>query len=377
MKTDVIFLGAGASANAGFPLGEDLANYIKDKLPKRPLPDHASDLRRELTEVAKQLRQTDYSTVDAFVEKGKSDPGLTQKVKRMVRLALFDHSTNSPRGRREYDRFAKTLFKADELNLDERITVVNFNYDGLFGKLLADKVLARWKHEGIDILSRHDELAAYAGGYYSWPEGGQTSDAFCGLPARENDGFDHCMPHGTFIVVWKERKLISLLNLIYQEDSDIPCSRRTDECSRGELFLKTYSANTFIRFPWEENPSIDESFWRQFNCQRSVYLSQIIAVADAVAQAKRIHFIGLSGHRLLRDSLRRMFPKTSTPEALTGKEWHVATDRNPQAIFDRLMTCFLSEGTTHDADLRAKLRSNMIPYPSFEAWLQASPYRNL
>lgn len=113
MKTDVIFLGAGASLSAGFPTNEGLANYIIYKLPNRiwiEIERNDANLRKRWWELAELFRETGYFSVDAFCEKANQRQDVVRDMKQMLRLALFDHSKNWWAPETEYRRLIDTLF---------------------------------------------------------------------------------------------------------------------------------------------------------------------------------------------------------------------------------------------------------------------------
>lgn len=250
MKTDVIFLGAGASASAGFPVGCGLAEYIKLQFTNRTQSDCNKWPCQTFQDVARLLIENNRDSVDDFAQWAKKwRPDLTHTIKTMIRCALFDHSSKWRGQTNEYDRLVQRLLRKNDYEPDERVTVVNFNYDGLFGKLLADTVYAR-KERSAHL----EDLAAYAGGYYSRPEDGPVSKAIIGFPSRTEDSFEHCMPHGTAVTVWREQTALSLLNLVFPEDDTLSPEEREAE------FSKTHGAENFIRFPWDEAHA-DVGYW--------------------------------------------------------------------------------------------------------------------
>jgi hypothetical protein len=156
MKTDVIFLGAGASLSAGFPTNKDLTNYIIYELSNRNKygsgrnnlmggrADVPERIEREWAVLAESLRKTGFLSVDEYCEHIRDNAVKVGRMKRMLRMALFDHSyfwfENN-----DYRTFLESLFlkgRSTELNPD--FTVINFNYDGLLGTLLTDAVRERY-----------------------------------------------------------------------------------------------------------------------------------------------------------------------------------------------------------------------------------------
>jgi hypothetical protein len=363
MKTDVIFLGAGASASAGFPLNEGLANYIIYKLPKLKLdpPDDFYHQRWETQpnqwkDLGESLRKTNFLSVDEFCENVQSKPTDVVEMKRMLRLALFSYSDNWWLHRVEYRRFISTLFDAPR-HLGSQFAVVNFNYDGLFGKLLADAFLERHRSAGVALPQDH-VLATIAGGYYNQPEPERLQEPIVAPEDSGTNEFDHYMPHGTITVAKEEEKLCSLVNIIY--------GHRDNPTRRKELFLSKYFTTPLVRFPWEKADSAPR------------VPSHLARPMVAVMEAPRIHFIGLSGHKLLQHSLRTIFSLAASPpdaaSTLLGKEYHLATTADPDIVFDKLLDCLLPSTLLRDDKLRDGLHDKLHHYKSFAKWLHKTPH---
>ncbi|MGO9246596.1 MAG: hypothetical protein ACLP0A_15480 [Verrucomicrobiia bacterium] len=367
-KTDVIFLGAGASASAGFPLNEGLANYIIDELPKLKLDppddlylqgqavrDRWETLRNRWEGLGESLRKTNFLSVDEFCQNAQSRREDVLEMKRMLRLTLFQFSGGWWKTGVEYRRLIDSIFDGPR-HLCRQFAVVNFNYDGLFGKLLADAFLERHRSAG-EPEPRGDILATVAGGYYNHPElTGVQEPIVAPVVLSETvatDEFVHYMPHGTMGVFDRgENGKLSLLNVIY--------GLRDEPAKRNALVLGNYFTTPSIRFPWEHG-----------GCMPLGLNEVVYAAVDAT----RVHFIGLSGHKLMQSSLRNIFNLTaSKAEMLLKKQYHVATTANHDVVFDKLLDCILPHNLSADASLRDRLRERLVPYSSFAEWLHKTPH---
>jgi hypothetical protein len=90
-----------------------------------------------------------------------------------------------------------------------------------------------------------------------------------------------------------------------------------------------------------------------------------------VKEAKRIHFIGLAGHPLMRNSLRSIFQETwKAREDLASKKFFVATKHkdNTERVFRSICDCLLPEEWRKDDAWREKNLS-VTECGSFEDWI--------
>lgn len=373
MKTDVIILGAGASLSAGFPTNKDLANYMIDGIAGREQygskggrrttsPANISqDIRRLWPEVAQSLRRSGFLSIDEYCEWAKEEVERVTWAKQLLRLALFDHSYFWFRNN-DYRTFVETLFEPSTGQPNPAFTIINFNYDGLLGKMLTDGVVERCVLQKQQIPSP-ERLAAIAGGYYPHPT--QNRDVPLGMfypvavesETTEVERFAHHMPHGTFTVVGCRGQLLSLQDRIYRSDGS-PTEMEED-------FLATYSTTPMIHFPWESGKRLE------------IHKNQYSHAAGSIHKAKRIHFIGLSGHPLLRHSLTDLFQFVKDESTLLSKEWHIATPDDQGETFLKLMECFLPDkGLSGDQKqlIRTDSLRRLKKYNSFAEWLKAKPH---
>jgi hypothetical protein len=368
MKTDVIFLGAGASVSAGFPTNEELANKIIYDLPKRDLPNDVLGRRRDHLRdtwvmLGEKLRRDSSPSVDEFCENYNTVllAGNLAEMKKMVRLVLSDSGANWFASTVDYKRLTPTLF-SDPRSLNPRFAVINFNYDGLFGKMLADAVHER--RQAVAIAGDYTkELAAIAGGFYSLPNDPVLAPPIVGDMENAADTFVHCMPHGTITVAKAGEGLLSIMNGLYASEGASVRFPDGSRLTRDQAIMEFYSLDSAIHFPWEQTASLP------------IYDEQIKAAELELPKARRLHFIGLSGHRLMRHTLRKLFRNVNSEAAFKDFEWHVATkDPNIQRVFDGLLNCILPDELVDDDGLRDGLHKKMTPHTSFEDWLKVSPH---
>lgn len=408
MKKDVIFLGAGASVDAGFPTNEALTRYVIYDLVERPqrerfrdargnLPikthDHATKLKwqRVLMDwkaAGESLRRSKLLSIDEYCQLS-TPPGHAQQVdtviqlKRMLRAALMDHAEKWNQWN-SYSRLISDLFQGSEHLLNDRFTVINFNYDGLFGKLLVDAVRERHRLRGIQPPAP-ERLASLAGGYL--PDSGMKA-----IRAEEPNSrlFNHFMPHGTITTFRSHTNLINFQDVLYAETFGSSDMRNRDEMEAW-FYTHWYESMPLIHFPWESE-ACDPVFARQLE-----------VAAIAVEQADRVHFVGVSGHSLLGHTLQKLFhvgPQGwSSSEAETGlqelakKEWHMATlDRSPKMVWANLVRCILPRREDREAFMQVNRtredcpsvsinmashivrRTNVFFYQGFEEWLKEKPH---
>jgi hypothetical protein len=226
----------------------------------------------------------------------------------------------------------------------------------LFGKLLADAFLERHRSAGGVDEPRGDFLAAIAGGYYNHPELEGVQSPVVSLEYYDLAEFIHYMPHGTMGMFLDEQdRPQSLLNVIY--------GLRDKVAVREATLWDKYFTTPLIRFPWEQGG------------QPGSMPPRLIGVANAVRMATRYHFIGLSGHKLMKNTLQSIFQVVdSSSVAFLQKQYHVATKGNHDVVFDKLLDCILPPKLLDDTSLRDRLRKKMVRYSDFGEWLHRTPH---
>ncbi len=351
-----------------------MTRYIVETLPSVVRPASVSGRQNEWETLARVLDQSNCESVDEYCKIAKPTQGSGKKMKKLLRLALFDYSCNLSR-HSDYHQFAHKLFQPDSCSLDDRFTVVNFNYDGLLGQILTLQIRVNCRNAKENVPPK-DKLALISGGYYTAPPPLQPAEGHTRHPPNlfqasptgevcesvniEGSEFAHHMPHGTFTIsrdtgICPPNNLLSLQHVIYAMPDTLSPSEK------AEYFVRTYDLEPMIHFPWEPES------------REPVHERQYEHSALSVKQAKRIHFIGLSGHRYLAESFAPIFALLTDKQDFLSKVWHVATTHDDRsAVFDKLLDCILPGTLRSDTDLRARLHANMTPHASFHAWLTAS-----
>jgi hypothetical protein len=254
-----------------------------------------------------------------------------------------------------YRNFIDTLFFRGQVYPDPRFTVVNFNYDGLLAKLLTE---AAWSREDNEWKTRNVEpwrLAALGGGYYHFP-GSNFVSAYDLNPQQLGDSCLHLMPHGTITVLWlgQQQQFQSDESFVYSQGPS----------ANSDIWQHGISAVPMIDFPWEPDDRVSEK-----------HRSQLRLAGASVREAKRIHFIGLAGHFLMRDSLSRIFEGMSQEE-FAGKEWFIATKESDyQRTFWNICECLLPDQMLKNDSWR---RNNLRPQfcGDFDNWMYLKPHHN-
>ena len=247
-----------------------------------------------------------------------------------------------------YRDFIDTLFYREAAIPDARFAIVNFNYDGLLAKMLVDAVRAR----GNDFDD--GQLAMIGGGYVHDKRAMEARPISCTTEAAA-EFFIHFMPHGTITVLKAGESFISQEHIIYSSPPSI---------TAGRLWEASEHLPPMIDFPWERDEIVPAQHRRQLDI-----------AAAAVREAQRIHFIGLAGHPLMRDSLRRIFhPITNAKEELASKRFFVATaESDAKRTFRNICDCLLPSTWLGDTEWR-EASLNLTPCGSFEQWIKLRPH---
>lgn len=384
MPKDVIFLGAGASKCAGFPINRELTRYIiyemasrrrfedaagtyKIKQEGNPVSAQWKGILEQWSKAAESLRRSKELSVDEYCLLASPNGAVTETtlhLKRMLRSALMDFA---PQWREwnDYGPFISDLFKPKSADLDDRFTIVNFNYDGLFGKLLTDAVLERWQiHKGV--RPPVDYLSELAGGYF--PQGGLVAVEATDV---KSNSFVHVLPHGTITTLQKGSQKLCIQDLLYAVEYSGPNLNNRAEME-ADFYENLYMTTPMIHFPWEPSACAP------------VFERQLDIASRAVVEAERIHFIGISGHPLLGHTLQKIFRVgTREPplEFLSNKQWHIATmEPNHEATFWKIAQCFIPQLTLYrqfEEMMIGRATGNLRRvsfYKGFSDWLERKPY---
>lgn len=388
-KTDIIFIGAGASKAVGLPTHRELTDHIKTFCdPNHPRSTPAKDLieRKKLRErwnpLLTELARSRNDTVDDFcrvLANNQSRRSDLQEMKRIIRLGMLDFinqkSPSITASRNPYERFINLLFRRDDSGqLNDCFGIVNINYDGCFGTLLGEMADARY----CAAKSKHlpnGVKAAFTGTYCrSWQGSTETPDLL------EPEFFFHYMPHGTITVSVDSRVHVDATGHIESVEDCIytprlenlrPSDKKFDY--RDEWFLdQHYEKDPLIVFPWE-------------NYRLRLSQDITVVVSSAIATAERIHFIGISGHSLLKTTFQDLLQRVAPIKHILGKEWHIAVKapegkdqkKFQERTYQNIRQLFWPEGVS--AQELEHLQSDLWPnhkcifYDDFESWLDDSP----
>src|SRR5579859_1237495 len=143
----VIFLGAGASFNSGYPIGEKLRLRLSSlEHFKQHLEDNGVQTTGaqgdcicgsrclqhfgEFAESIELFRYGGFATVDEFSKLASANyPDRVQDMKRLMRLTFCFHNPEHKFQESDYYPFLQRLFKDDLCSLREDLTVLSYNYD--------------------------------------------------------------------------------------------------------------------------------------------------------------------------------------------------------------------------------------------------------
>jgi hypothetical protein len=259
-----------------------------------------------------------------------------------------------------YRSFLATLFPGACVFPESRFFIVNFNYDGLVGKMLVDAVRARREQSKENTTDDMDvRLSSMNGGYLDSKSSPLVTRCDMNIHIGK-DIFRQILPHGTYCV-WEntDESLVSLQRQVYPD---------TGNPSAQDLWKLGWEQGAVpqVDFPWEQD------------CESTKFHRQQMTVATkAVFQAKRIHFIGLQGHPLMMDSLRRIFSALQAASAVSEKHWHVATkESDPERVLFDIASCFLPQRYLQDSSWRhAAFGPERVSfYGDFADWIYKRPH---
>src|SRR5216683_5100509 len=197
-RPTVFILGAGASAEYGFPLGEALVQRIKSGTSPSPRGDLRVDLARadfkqsELDEFFRKLRDSDLLSIDAFLE-GNQDR-FQQIGKAAIAITILRAERDSQTGERwqgtnvpddHWLRYVWNMMKSGCDSVDRfaqnRVSFVTFNYDRTiewYFPIVLENALNLGPREARELLARsvpvvhlHGEIAHLEFGYSPGNEG--------------------------------------------------------------------------------------------------------------------------------------------------------------------------------------------------------------
>jgi hypothetical protein len=315
----VIFLGAGASVNSGYPTGEKLRlrlsslEHFKRDLEENGIQTTGAPAEYicgsrclehfgEFAESIELFRYGGFGTVDEFSKSASLNyPDGVQDMKRLMRLAFCFHNPEEKFHESDYYPFLQRLFKDDLCSLRGELTVLSYNYDCYLDYLLLRAYRRRRMSSG-NSMPNDDLKNTLTSGFFdptltSWTQ-----------PER----FRYLKLHGS--IAYAEGKTFSheqLFNSDVMKRFPIP----------GQGYKK--SDVPPIVFPWEVFDADgnfiskdDFIFSKQAQTQQqhseaamlfNLYKEIWTAAREAIQFATTISFVGLSMHPYMEQGLKFLF----------------------------------------------------------------------
>jgi hypothetical protein len=207
----VIFLGAGASKESGYPLANDLRLLVSSR-------SKWEDALRKYEEESKHngltaiglsfwdghkqaldlFRNGGFATLDEFSKlAGNHLQQEIHRLRRLVRAALGLFNPEDHFEKSEYYGFVQALFEDDLVSLRKDVTVLTYNYDPYLDFLLHRALEHRWQVKGTGRppfligqedsareQDRNNALSAVTSGFYNpqsqtWLDDDKTRPSFC------------------------------------------------------------------------------------------------------------------------------------------------------------------------------------------------------
>jgi hypothetical protein len=312
----VIFLGAGASKESGYPLANDLRLLISsrkdwiralqmyDEKHGGALTDMGTAYWETHAEALDLFRNGGFATLDEFCKlAGPKFQSEVNGLRSLVRVALGLFNPEHQFEKSEYYAFIQALFKADLRTLREDVTVLTYNYDPYLEFLLHRALECREKinRRGKSPFMADQDVADFAA--HSSRLNAVTSGLFS--PENRNwlagSGFCVLKLHGSICLVLDE--VASFDTLFGQEGPT-----RAKSLMEG----KARTVPAPLVFPWElmnEKGFVDvKSFPHGYNRDLYPLFTGIWERAKREVQAaEKISFVGLSMHAFLTDGLKYLF----------------------------------------------------------------------
>jgi hypothetical protein len=317
MEHHVIFLGAGASKNSGYPVGDALRlrlcsidhfnSHLEEALSKGR-SNVIDDLKRiyrsyfqEFQAEIDLFRYGGFATVDEFSKLASSKyPQQAQAMKQLMRLAFSFHNPEDKFYKSEYYGFLQRLFKDDLYSLRDNVTVISYNYDCYLDYLLMRALKHRKKlRQGNDAELDPLQTNVLTSGF----------DNPRDLEWEQTGGFKYLKLHGSILhpredfhrtfgpsnivdlpPMPKEWKGIGIPPIIFPwEFFD----------GAGNVILE----NDFVFVKQARDTAERQNGQYLFNLYRMIWQ---VARAE-VLSATKISFVGLSFHRYMEDGLKHLF----------------------------------------------------------------------
>jgi hypothetical protein len=324
----VIFLGAGASATSGYPIGQELRlrmasqKHFDEELKKHirldlvlPEPRNAYGkcLNRfaDFNDSVELFRHGGFGSVDEFSKLASAaNQEHVQNMKKLMRIVLSAHNPEEKFHDSDYYSFIQRLFRDDKLDeLRSDITVITYNYDCYLDFLLLEAFRHRQK-----LSENPQELNDF------WC-GKLTSGFFDPNGQRDwlsqTQGFNYFKLHGS---ISNGNDMYFGHDVLFRKD----VVKRFDLLGEKSIQSKIPP----IVFPWElfdgdsgEFISEDEFVFTKhtndstekgkarllFDHFKKIWMN----AKWAVTHADKISFVGLSMHQYMKDGLTYLFEEKS------------------------------------------------------------------
>jgi len=159
----VFIVGAGGSKPYGFPIGRELRDSVirsSESLSWHTwLAEVKTTTKRSATEFTEQLRTSGYSSVDQFLE---ARPEFTEIGTLAIAAELMPcelrrklFPPNAPRHDHWYETLAGLLSIGTQQYLQNRVSIVTFNYDRSLEFYLSSVIRTRLHHSRQATIGRH------------------------------------------------------------------------------------------------------------------------------------------------------------------------------------------------------------------------------
>lgn len=307
----VIFLGAGASASSGYPIGNELRlqisseSHLKAALKKsvqnEDIVSSCLNFYRQ-SKAIEIFREGCFGTVDEFSKlASRSYQRNVEDMKKLMQLVFSIHNPEASFHESDYYPFIQRLFDNRSLaTLKEEVTIMSYNYDCYLDFLLLRAYKQRQKLAGDkddigDFFKNKLTSGFYKPNDSSWTE--QTLN------------FNYFKLHGSIFFGGKEQHYVK-----FHDEA----KHRLQEF--GQNGFKSMATPPVV-FPWElfdKRGFISEAdFADNFvkpERKRAVELYSLykgiwLAAQEKISRANKISFVGLSMHDYLNDGLAFLFQK--------------------------------------------------------------------
>ncbi|HEY4414909.1 MAG TPA: hypothetical protein VGO57_04375 [Verrucomicrobiae bacterium] len=310
----VIFLGAGASASSGYPIGNELRLQIssethlkaalKKSIQNEDVISSCLNFYRQ-SKAIEIFREGCFGTVDEFSKlASRTYQRNLEEMKKLMQLAFSIHNPEDNFHESDYYSFIQRLFNDKSLStLKPEVTVISYNYDCYLDFLLLRAYQQRQKLSGdkgdVGIFMKNKLTSGFAEPLdLSW--------------ATQTANFNYFKLHGS--ITYGSR---SHHHLKFENDAKY---RLVEFAKEGFKEMATPP----IIFPWElfnrgrfiSNEDFTDNYVRSEKKRAAqlylLYKEIWTAAQEKIERANKISFVGLSMHDYLKDGLAFLFQKPPT-----------------------------------------------------------------